>query len=90
LSKLSLDAGGTSLIDQFTLTLAPAVALGESAFSVLPAPAWGQLQAGGANRSDPIWIAGLARAEPLASADTHGPLGREVVEAIRLSLMATH
>lgn len=89
LSKLCFDASYASQFDQYKLTLTSAVAFGDGAASVLPAPARGQQQAVGANRWGPRWAADLARGEPEALPDTHGPVGREVMEAIRLSLTAT-
>ena len=90
MSKLGLDAGATSPIDQYIVTPISAVAFGAGAVSVLPAPAREQLQADGIERQLSDWTADFAWHGPKGRTATHGPVGREVMEAIRLSLTATH
>ena len=90
MSKICFDAGVRSPIDHYNLTLMSTGTSGAGLESVLPVPCMGQLQAIGTRRLDPDWTADFAQREADVSPDTHGPVGREVTEAIRLLLMATH
>jgi hypothetical protein len=90
LSKLSLDAGASSPIDQYTLTLTSTGNQCARGVTVVPAAHERQPQTIGRLALVPKSTAQMAWGVPEGLSEQHGPVGREVVEAIRLSLSATH